>query len=127
MKADTDITAVEPADSMDSAGSELARIEIRESDLELVVTEKTLDTLNINSTIQYANTLKQNRERARIAEEARRRAEEMAKKEAEPVEQSIPFADPYEEEEIGDEPGDEPTQPSTVVEKTVELLNALSV
>ena len=36
-----------------------------------------LDTLNLNNTIQYANTLKQNREKARIE------AEERAKKEAE--------------------------------------------
>jgi len=34
------------------------------------------DTLNLNSTIQYSNRLKEQRERARVAEEARKKAEE---------------------------------------------------
>lgn len=38
-----------------------------------------MDTLNISSTIQYANRLKEQRERARIAEENRRKSEEEAK------------------------------------------------
>ena len=35
-----------------------------------------LDTLNINNTVQYANRLKEQRERAKAAEEARQKAEE---------------------------------------------------
>lgn len=38
-----------------------------------------MDTLNINNTIQYANRLKEQRERAKAAEEAKRKAEEEAK------------------------------------------------
>lgn len=38
------------------------------------------DTLNLNSTIQYSNRLKEQRERARVAEEARKRAEEEKQK-----------------------------------------------
>jgi hypothetical protein len=41
-----------------------------------------LDTLNINSTIQYANQLRQNRERVKAAEEAKREAEEEARQKA---------------------------------------------
>ena len=37
-----------------------------------------LDTLNINSTIQYGNRLKEQRDRAKAAEEARKKAEEEA-------------------------------------------------
>lgn len=35
-----------------------------------------MDTLNITNTVQYANRLKEQRERARVAEEARKKAEE---------------------------------------------------
>lgn len=42
-----------------------------------------MDTLNISSTIQYANRLKEQRERARIAEENRRKSEEEANRKAE--------------------------------------------
>lgn len=42
-----------------------------------------MDTLNISSTIQYANRLKEQRERARIAEEIRRKSEEEANRKAE--------------------------------------------
>ena len=42
-----------------------------------------MDTLNITSTIQYANRLKEQRERAKAAEEARIKAEEAKRKEEE--------------------------------------------
>ncbi|MDR0658826.1 MAG: DUF1351 domain-containing protein [Mediterranea sp.] len=48
-----------------------------------------LDTLNINSTIQYANTLKQNRERAAAAkaEKAKREEETVKQEQADPIPQ----------------------------------------
>jgi len=58
-----------------------------------------LDTLNINSTIQYANTLKQNRERAKMAAEAKRIKDEEAKRQAVIAEPTIQFGNiPYAEE-----------------------------
>lgn len=51
-----------------------------------------MDTLNINNTIQYANRLKEQRERARAAEEARLKAER-ERKEAE--EQNVRPANPF--------------------------------
>ncbi|MDR1938740.1 MAG: DUF1351 domain-containing protein [Tannerellaceae bacterium] len=58
---------------------DIATLEAIGEDVELLKSLY-LDTLNINSTIQYANTLKQNRERAKAAEEAKRKAEEELKK-----------------------------------------------
>lgn len=56
-----------------------------------------LESLNINSTIQYANTLKQNRERAAAAEAERARREAQKKEEVEQLKNAapadIPFAD----------------------------------
>lgn len=46
-----------------------------------------LDTLNINSTIQYANTLKQNRERASAAEAEKARREAVKQEQAAPIPQ----------------------------------------
>lgn len=60
-----------------------------------------LDTLNINNTIQYGSRLKEQRERAKVAEEARKKAEEEKlkmqeerKAEAENQKQSTP-TDPF--------------------------------
>jgi hypothetical protein len=52
-----------------------------------------LDTLNINSTIQHANTLKQNRERVKAAEAEGLKAVEETKKQADA--QTIPIANNY--------------------------------
>lgn len=54
-----------------------------------------MDTLNINNTIQYGNRLKEQRDRAKAAEEARKKAEEEAKNvKQEPIHRapSNPFA-----------------------------------
>lgn len=53
-----------------------------------------LDTLNINNTIQYANRLKEQRERAKAAEEARMKAEQEKKR----IEEERKIADAQQEE-----------------------------
>jgi hypothetical protein len=76
-----------------------------------------LDTLNINSTIQYANTLKQNRERARAAKEAKRKAMD-AKKEPAITNRQIQFDNiPYAEEVKTSAP-----EPIPTAQPPVELL-----
>ena len=53
-----------------------------------------LDTLNINSTIQYANTLKANKEKARIEAEERAKVEAEQKIEQPKAEEEAPFEQP---------------------------------
>lgn len=53
-----------------------------------------MDTLNINNTIQYANRLKEQRERAKAAEEARLKAEQEKKR----IEEERKIADAQQEE-----------------------------
>jgi hypothetical protein len=60
---------------------DIATLEAIGEDVELLKSMY-LNTLNINATIQYANQLKQNRERVKAAEEAKRKAEEEARQKA---------------------------------------------
>lgn len=78
-----------------------------------------MDTLNINNTIQYANRLKEQRERARAAEEARLKAER-ERKEAE--EQNVRPANPFARmnQQMSEQPAfiEQPkTQPAPVKEE----------
>jgi hypothetical protein len=86
-----------------------------------------LDTLDISKTLQYANTLKQNREKLKAAEEAKRKAAEEAKQEAkQPVEnlmtreypvrlpdgESMPSETPFPAPGIGHPCADTPLHPT---------------
>lgn len=78
-----------------------------------------MDTLNINNTIQYANRLKEQRERARAAEEARLKAER-ERKEAE--EQNVRPVNPFARmnQQMSEQPAfiEQPkTQPAPVKEE----------
>ena len=78
-----------------------------------------MDTLNINNTIQYANRLKEQRERARAAEEARLKAGR-ERKEAE--EQNVRPANPFARmnQQMSEQPAfiEQPkTQPAPVKEE----------
>lgn len=53
-----------------------------------------LDTLNLNSTIQYAHTLKENRERAKVEAEARTKPQPVSKVEYQPTSEPTPKAVP---------------------------------
>ena len=53
-----------------------------------------MDTLNISATILYANRLKEQRERARIAEEARIKAEEERRRQEMQAQANIPLSRP---------------------------------
>ncbi|MDR1120213.1 MAG: DUF1351 domain-containing protein [Dysgonamonadaceae bacterium] len=59
---------------IEKINDDIATLEAVGEDVELLKSLY-LDTLNINSTIQYANTLKQNRERAKAAEDAKKQPE----------------------------------------------------
>ena len=86
-----------------------------------------LDTLNLNNTIQYANTLKQNRERAKADAEARakleaerqaRAAEAKAAYEASQAEISVSHSQP---EPVREEVIPEPPQAPPIVEKDISI------
>lgn len=53
-----------------------------------------LDTLNLNSTIQYANTLKQNRERAKADAEAKAKAQPIVEVTHQTVSEPAPISEP---------------------------------
>lgn len=67
-----------------------------------------MDTLNIASTIQYANRLKEQRERARLAEEARIKAEEERRKAEEEQMKSTNSANLFPETDNSQQVDDEP-------------------
>lgn len=67
-----------------------------------------MDTLNIASTIQYANRLKEQRERARIAEEARIKAEQERRKAEEEQMKSTNSASLFPETDNSQQGDDEP-------------------
>jgi hypothetical protein len=73
---------------------DIATLEAIGEDVELLKSMY-LNTLNINATIQYANQLKQNKERVKAAEEAKRKAEEEARQKAaeEQSVNTVPVAD----------------------------------
>ena len=84
----------EVADIVTKIDSDIATIEAIGEDID-TLKGIYLDTLDLNRTIQYARTLKDNRERAkadaeRRALEAARRAEEQARREAEPNPEPAP-------------------------------------
>lgn len=83
-------------DKINSINDDMKTIEAIANDVELLKSLY-LDTLNLNSTIQYANTLRENREKAQRDAEEKAKTTAPVPTTAAPVEDENPFAQPSNE------------------------------
>jgi len=101
-------------DKINKINDDILTIEAIGSDVDLLKSLY-LDTLNLNSTIQYGNTLRENREKAQ--REAEERAKAATATATAPVEEENPFA-----QAVSTEPSTEPSTEVQSTDKPKELL-----